>query len=62
MKKTRTAPESGTGRSQRVAKTGRDGSRTRRAAGAYSVSPISERIIKETSVKRAKAMKVLADR
>ena len=43
----------------------RDGSRARavsRTSVVHAVTPISERIIQETSVKRRKAMKVLANR
>lgn len=35
---------------------------TTKAGTAHTVTPTSERIIKETSVKRRKAMKVLANR
>ena len=48
-----------------VVKARRDGSRTHAASATsfvHAVTPTSERIIKETSVERRKAMKVLANR
>ena len=51
--------------STQVVKARRDGSRTHAASATsvvHAVTPTSERIIKETSVERREAMKVLANR
>lgn len=51
--------------STQVVKARRDGSRTLAASATsfvHAVTPTSKRIIKETSVERRKAMKVLANR
>lgn len=58
-------PRSASTQSNEIARTGRNGSRphTVSASGAKNaVTPTSERIIRQTSVKRRKAMKVLASR
>ena len=62
MKKKLTTREPKTRHSHQVVKAGRDGSPTHLATAVHSVTPTSERIIKETSVKRGKAMRVLANR
>lgn len=62
MKKKLTTRQSATRHSHQAVKAGRDGSPDRPATAVHTVTPISERIIKETSVKRGKAMKVLANR
>ena len=56
-------PSAGTHRNQ-AAKPSRRGSRAHAdsASAGRAVTPTSERIIKETSVKRRKAMEVLANR
>lgn len=57
-------PSAGTHRNQ-VAKASRRGSRAQADSPSSvrrAVTPTSERIIKETSVKRRKAMEVLANR
>ena len=51
--------------SKQVVKTRRDGSRPHTVSATSvkrAVTPTSERIIRQTSVKRRKAMKVLANR
>ena len=55
----------GSTHSSQVVKARRDGSRTPAVSATsvvHTVTPTSERIIKETSVRRRKAMKVLANR
>ena len=58
-------PQSASTHSTQVMKARRDDSRERVVSATsvvHAVTPTSERIIKETSVKRRKAMKVLANR
>ena len=65
MTKKLKTPQSASAHSTQVVKTRRDGSRAHAVSAtgiALAVSLTSERIIKETSVKRQKAMKVLANR
>ena len=55
----------GSTHSTQVVKARREGSRAHAVSATsvvHTVTPTSERIIKETSVKRRKAMKVLANR
>ena len=55
----------GSTHSTQVMQARRDGSRAHAVSATsvvHTVTPTSERIIKETSVKRRKAMKVLANR
>ena len=59
------SPRSGRTQSKQVVKTGRDSPLGQIVSGskrAGAVTPTSERIITETSVKRHKAMSVLANR
>ena len=65
MTKKLKTPRSASTHSTQVVKAGRDGSRAPAVSATSvvnAVTPTSERIIKETSVKRRKAMKVLANR
>ena len=65
MTKNLKTPRSGRTQSKQVVKTGRDSSlgQTVSVSNRLSaVTPMSERIIMETSVKRRKAMKILANR
>ncbi len=65
MTKNLKTSRSGRTQSKQVVKTGRDSSQGQtvsRSKRASVVTPTSERIIMKTSVKRRKAMKVLANR
>ena len=65
MTKKLKTPRSVTTHSTQVVMAGRDGSRPHTVSATsvvQAVTPTSERIIKETSMKRRKAMKVLANR
>ena len=65
MKKLQKQARSASGHSKEIGKVGRSGSEAKTASAAgvvRGVSPTSERIIKETSIKRRTAMTVLANR
>ena len=65
MTKNLKTPRSGRTQSKQVVKTGRDSSLGQNVSvsnRSSAVTPMSERIIMETSVKRRKAMKILANR
>ena len=65
MTKNLKTPRSGRTQSKQVVKTGRDSSLGQTVSvsnRSSAVTPMSERIIMETSVKRRKAMKILANR
>ena len=65
MTKNLKSPRSRRTQSNQIVKTGRDSAVGQTVSGskrASAVTPTSERIITETSVKRRKALKVLANR